>query len=123
MDSQEGKDNKKISHLSFTKLIPRCLTKFLLLGNSGLEVWKRTSTPSDSPNKLLFYILSVISTFICFLWDVPWTHPLSVHFGHILSSQLKTCSRTQPSWFGYPSVSKRQLVRKQALLAEESIML
>lgn len=89
---KRGKTIKKISHPSSTKFIPQCLTKFLLLGDSGLEAWKRMSTPSDSPNKLLFYIFSVISTFISFqcslgyplgtssfsaLCGVPWAYLVS----------------------------------------------
>lgn len=114
MNSQEGKDNKKISHSSSAKLIPWRLTKFLLLGGSGFEAWRRTSTPSGSPNYCYFiYQVSSAPLFaFSVLWDVPWAHPLSVHFGvflgHILYLQLKACSRTQPAWLDYQSVSENK---------------
>lgn len=128
---KRGKTIKKPSHCSSTKLIPCCLTKYLLLGGSGLEAWKRTSSPNDSPNEVLFYMLSVISTFICF-WcslgcpvgttsfvvhtpprDTP-TH-FGVSIGHILSFQLRTCRRTQPAWLDYQSMSKKAVGRKTSI--------
>lgn len=121
MNSQEGKDNKKISHSSSAKLIPRCLTKFLLLGGSGFEAWRRTSTPSDSPNYCYFiYQVSSAPLFaFSVLWDVPWAHPLPVHFGvslgHVLSLQLKACSRTQPAWLDCQSVSEKTVGKKTSI--------
>lgn len=49
----------------------------------------------------------------------PWAHPVSVHFrvsfGHILSLQFKTCSRTQPSWLDYQSMSKESVGKKTSI--------
>lgn len=115
MDSQEGKGNKKISHCSSTKLIPQCLTKYLFLG--GLEAWKRTSSPSDSPNEFYFYILSAISTFICFQCSLGC--PLGIS---CLSSWEHVAGHSLHGWIT-KACQKRQLVRKHALLAEENITL
>lgn len=140
MDSQEEKDNKKITHSSSTNSSHSASQNICCWGAVAGSL-KKISSHSDSPNALQFYLLTSAPLFASsVLWDAPWAHPLSVHLGvslgHILSLQLKTlaghnlhgwitkaCQKRQfkktsiASWGKYHALKKivtKYLARKQA---------
>lgn len=116
IDHREGKDNKK--------------------NKSPFLHWTHPTVPHKT-SVIVGQWHGGLKKGICSWWFSEWIAiiyichqhlplPLSVFFGmflgQILSLQWKKCSRTLAAWSDCHSMSKKRwLVRKQALLAKESI--